>query len=199
MKAMSSWKLIAVNLLVTFVLFNLAYWFVPTWYLLRSVLASTEAADDLRARLPNYAKVTWATQHYRELGQLKADYKSFIGWQLKPFQGETINIGGRYAQRQTINNGRDKSKKAYFFGGSTMWGMGVRDDGTIPSEFAAAAGFWSENFGEDAYTAHQGLMLLVQLLQDGHRPDIVVFYDGVNDVEAKCKLDQRPIRMRSKQ
>src|SRR5690242_9364552 len=110
MKATSRWKLIAVNLLVTFVLFNLAYWFVPTWYLLRSVFASTEAADDLRARLPNYANLTWATQHYRELGQLKAHYKSFIEWRQKPFQGETINIGGRYAQRRTINDGRDKSK-----------------------------------------------------------------------------------------
>jgi hypothetical protein len=110
MKAMRNWKLIAVNLLVTFVLFNLAYWFVPTWYLLRSALASTEVADDLRARLPNYANVTWATQHYREHYQLKSDYKSFIGWRLKPFHGETINVGGRYAQRQTINEGRDNSK-----------------------------------------------------------------------------------------
>src|SRR5262245_57714882 len=153
MKPMSNWKLIAVNLLVTFVLFNLAYWFVPTWYLLRSVLASTEAPDDLHGRLPNYANVTWATQFYRELGQLsqlKTDYKSFIGWRLKPFQGETINIGGPYAQRQTINNGSDKSKKVYFFGGSTMWGTGARDDGTIPSEFAGATSLWSENFGEDA-------------------------------------------------
>jgi hypothetical protein len=66
---------------------------VPTWYLLRSVLASTEAPDDVRARLPNYANVTWATQHYRELSQLKSDYKSFIGWRHEPFQGETINIG----------------------------------------------------------------------------------------------------------
>jgi hypothetical protein len=99
---------------------------------------------------------------------------------------------GRYAQRQTINDGRDNSKKVYFFGGSTMWGVGARDDGTIPSEFAAATGFWSENFGEFAYTAHQDLMLLVQLLQDGHRPDIVVFYDGVNDVEAKCRRESTP-------
>jgi hypothetical protein len=192
MKATSNWKLIAVNLLVTFVLFNLAYWFVPTWYLLRSVLASTEAPDDVYARLPNYANVTWATQHYRELNQLKSDYKSFIGWRHEPFQGETINIGGRYAQRQTINDGRHKSKKVYFFGGSAMWGVGARDDGTIPSEFATATGFWSENFGEFAYTAHQGLVLLVQLLQDGHRPDIVVFYDGVNDVGAKCRLELTP-------
>jgi lysophospholipase L1-like esterase len=192
MNAMSNCKLISVNLLVTFVLFNLAYWFLPTWHLLSNVLASTEAADDPRARLPNYANVTWATQHYREFGQLKSDYKSFIGWRRKPFQGDTINIGGRYAQRRTVNDGTDKSKKVYFFGGSTMWGTGVRDDGTIPSAFAAEAGFWSENFGESGYTAHQSLMLLVELLQDEHRPNIVVFYDGVNDVEAKCRIALTP-------
>ena len=186
MKAMSSWKLIAVNLLVTLVLFNLAYWSLPAWHLLRNVLASTEAAGYLHARLPNYANVTWAKQHYNELSQLKSDYKSFIGWRRKPFQGDTINIGGRYAQRRTINDGTDKSNKVYFFGGSAIWGSGVRDDGTIPSQFAATTGFWSENFGESGYTAHQDLMLLMQLLQDGHRPGIVVFYDGVNDVEAKC-------------
>jgi lysophospholipase L1-like esterase len=189
---MSKWKLIAVNLLVTFVLFNLAYWSLPAWYLLRNVLASTEAADDSRARLPNYANVTWATQHYRELRQLKSDYKSFIGWRRKPFQGETINIGGRYAQRRTINDGTNKSNKVYFFGGSAIWGSGVRDDGTIPSQLAATTGFWSENFGESDYTAHQDLMLLIQLLQDGHRPDIVVFYDGVNDVETKCRTELTP-------
>jgi lysophospholipase L1-like esterase len=73
-----------------------------------------------------------------------------------------------------------------------MWGMGVRDDGTIPSQFAAATGLWSENFGESGYTAHQSLMLLVQLLQDGHRPDVVVFYDGVNEVSEKCRTGLTP-------
>src|SRR5262249_7649743 len=96
-----------------------------------------------------------------------------------------------YAQRMTLNQGTNKSK-VYFFGGSTMWGLGVRDDLTIPSQFAAATGIWSENFAEMSYTAHQSLMLLVQLLQDGHRPDVVVFYDGVNDVANKCRAELTP-------
>jgi hypothetical protein len=188
---MSKWKIIGMNLLVFFVLFNVFYWSVPTLnYLL--VVISPEVTDDPRGRLPNYANVNWGPQHYRELRQLKTEYKSFIEWQRKPFHGETINIGGPYAQRLTINQGTDKSKKVYFFGGSTMWGLGVRDDFTIPSEFAAVTGIWSENFGEWGYTAHQSLMLLVQLIQDGHRPDVVVFYDGINEVSDKCRAELTP-------
>jgi lysophospholipase L1-like esterase len=184
-------KIIGINLLVFFVLFNVLYWSVPTLnYLL--VAFAPEVAADSRGRLPNYANVNWAPQHYREFRQLKFDYKSFIGWRHEPFHGETINIGGPYAQRLTINHGTATSKKAYFFGGSTMWGVGVRDDGTLPSQFAAATGTWSENFGELSWTAHQSLTLLVQLLQDGHRPDIVVFYDGVNDVGDKCRAELTP-------
>jgi hypothetical protein len=190
--SIEKWKLVAVNLLVFFVLFNILYWSVPTLNYLLTVSRASGVTDDPRARLPNYANVTWAPQHYREFNQTKIDYKSFIGWRHSPFHGETINVGGPYAQRLTINQGTAKSKKAYFFGGSTMWGIGVRDDATIPSQFAAATGIWSENFGEVAYTAHQSLILLVQLLQDGHRPDIVVFYDGVNDASDKCRTELTP-------
>ena len=35
-------------------------------------------------------------------------------------------------------------------------------------------------------------MLLIQLLQDGHRPDLVVFYDGVNEVAIKCVTELTP-------
>ena len=59
---------------------------------------------DSRGRLINYANVTWAQQHYREFNGLKSDYNNFIGWRRKPFQGETITIVGRYAQRLTMND-----------------------------------------------------------------------------------------------
>jgi hypothetical protein len=62
----------------------------------------------------------------------------------------------------------------------------------IPSQFAGTTGIWSENFGELGYTAHQSLMLLVQLIQEGHRPDIVVFYDGVNEASEKCRTELTP-------
>jgi hypothetical protein len=122
----------------------------------------------------------------------RTDFKSFIGWRRKPFHGETINVEGTYAQRRTINNGAADAKKAYFFGGSSMWGTGANDEGTIPSQFAAMTGMWTENFGEAGYTTHQSLMLLIQLLQDGRRPDLVVFYDGVNEVAIKCVTELTP-------
>ena len=67
-----------------------------------------------------------------------------------------------------------------------MWGTGSRDGETIPSLYAARTGRIVRNFGESAYTAHQDLEMLMWLLQDGERPNVVVFYDGVNDVWHKC-------------
>src|SRR5262245_14285221 len=107
------WKLIGINLLVFFVLFNLAYWSLQTLHRLWIIFASPQETDDPRGRLPIYTKVTWGPQHYREFSQLKSEYKSFIGWRRKPFHGETIDIGGPYAQRRTINDGTDESKKVY--------------------------------------------------------------------------------------
>lgn len=37
------------------------------------------------------------------------------------------------------------------------------------------------NLGETSYVSIQDTILLLRLLQQGVRPDIVVFYDGVND------------------
>jgi hypothetical protein len=72
---------------------------------------------------------------------------------------------------------------------------GVRasnDASTIPSLFAQASGLRAENFADSGYVAHQGLLQLIQLLQDGHRPDLVVFYDGVNDTLFKCRSELGP-------
>jgi len=70
-----------------------------------------------------------------------------------------------------------------------MWGVGSDDASTIPSQFSRLSGSAAENFGDIAFTAHQGLVLLIQLLQDGHRPDVVVFYDGANEIAHKCRVE----------
>ena len=190
-------RLLLINVLVLFVLFNLIYWSLPLLQLVVGRSGAGRMSQDPSARLPNYANVAWAELHYRELehAQLTAartDFKSFIGWRRKPFTGETINVDGPYRQRRTINDGADGAKKAYFFGGSTMWGTGANDAGTIPSQFAALTRIHSDNFGEAGYTAHQSLSLLIQLLQEGHRPDLVVFYDGVNEAAIKCVTELTP-------
>lgn len=105
-------------------------------------------------------------------------FRSFLGWRNPP--------------RPTVNEGTPEQPKVYFFGGSTMWGYRVPEQETIPSRFAADAKVHSVNHGEIGYTAHQSLVLLLQLLQEGHRPSLVVFYDGVNDVAIKCETGHTP-------
>lgn len=160
-------KLVGYNLLVLFVLTNLLYWAIPTVDLISKVVGREQATS--------------------------SDYRSFIGWRQRPSESPGVHVdGGPYPRRRTINTRAGDGRVVYFFGGSTMWGLGVRDGETIPSQFAALAGVYAENYGEIGYTAHQGLVLLLQLLQAGHRPDLVVFYDGANDVAAKCQRGFTP-------
>ena len=80
--------------------------------------------------------------------------------------------------------------RPYISSAAQAFGEQVRTTtNTIPSQFTQLTGYHTENFGKSAYTAHQGLEMLIRLLQDGHRPNIVVFYDGANDVIHKCRSE----------
>lgn len=183
-------RTLGINLLVFFVIANVVYWGIP--------LVSTigRAFSGLRAQPipPAYTaeEAAWLPKHRQELGRFGTVYKSFIAWRREAFAGETIHVEGPYLQRRTLNAAGPDARKVYFFGGSTMWGPGVDDANTIPSLFARASGLRAENFADSGYIAHQGLLQLIQLLQDGHRPDLVVFYDGVNDTLVKCRSELGP-------
>jgi lysophospholipase L1-like esterase len=68
-----------------------------------------------------------------------------------------------------------------------MWGFGVRDDYTPASllarRLAARTDYNAEvfNYGQIGYVSTQEVLALYQLLSQGMRPDVVVFYDGIND------------------
>jgi lysophospholipase L1-like esterase len=187
-------KTLCYNFLVFFVLGNVFYWSIPTIVTLQNLYKRTQFRTAKPFLPPTYSNddAAWLESYKVEMTRLKTVYKSFIGWRTDAAAGETINIQGPYLQRKTVNAESAGEKKAYFFGGSTMWGMGANDAGTIPSQFSAITAMRAENFGELAYTAHQNLALLIQLLQAGHRPDLVVFYDGVNDVAHKCRIELGP-------
>jgi lysophospholipase L1-like esterase len=86
-------------------------------------------------------------------------------------------------------NGRP-ALSVFAFGGSTTWGYGVRDDYTLPSLLARRLAQKTDyqvevlNFGQIGYVSTQEVLLLYQLLAQGMRPDVVVFYDGINDCYA---------------
>ena len=80
----------------------------------------------------------------------------------------------------------DPGLVVWFFGGSTMFGFGQRDEHTIPSEIvrsAAADGHRIEavNFGTPTWAIWQEAAELDRRLAQGPPPDLVVFYDGCND------------------
>ena len=73
------------------------------------------------------------------------------------------------------------------FGGSTMMGMGARDGHTIPAVLARQLGELGykaavTNYGQLGHNSTQETITLQQLVKAGERIDIVVFYDGINEM-----------------
>lgn len=144
---------------------------------------------DSRWKLPNYddnrelAKAIFEDYH-----NTKTEYRPFIGWRRLPFNSTTTTVN-EAGDRVTPDAFPEviKNYSVHFFGGSTMWGTGVDDAHTIPALFSRLSKH-SEvyNHGEKAFASRQELDLLINLYESGERPDVVVFYDGVNDTYHQC-------------
>lgn len=143
---------------------------------------------------PNYKDDPEAARlHFTEYDNLtKGYYASYYAWRRPETKGETINIDAE-GLRRTYESDGSPTRTIAFFGGSTTWGTGADDFSTIPSFFAKKmADYKAINFGETGYVAHQSLNLFLKRYYEGFRPDVVVFYDGVNDVWNKCRRELGP-------
>ena len=133
--------------------------------------------------------LSWPEQYFAEVGYaLKFDWMPFVHWRQRSFRGVYTNVDER-GRRATP--GADTPEKGalsiHCFGGSTMWGMGARDEGTIPAVLqrrlrAAGHRVILVNQGQSGYIVTQELIMLQQLLKHEGPPDVAIFYDGVNDV-----------------
>lgn len=139
---------------------------------------------------PNIREEPWAEQFGAELAdfQLQAPtYVPFLVTAPHEFRSRFLNVidGERSSHRPHLPPGATPLQVA-FFGGSTMFGIGQRDDHTIPSEFArraADAGVPVEvhNYGFPAWVSWQELQYLERLLASDRTFDVIVFYDGFNE------------------
>ena len=136
---------------------------------------------DKRYLSPAYPNQPWVKEMFREFStQNPGERIAFVGRRRGEFQGKYINVLPT-GLRKTITQKNDK--KVYMFGGSTVWGTGAEDSATIPSWLSYYLEKYEvTNYGQSGYTFLQEVMQLILLLRNGHRPDHVVFYDGVNDV-----------------
>jgi len=161
------------------------------WYFAR------RSADDYRVHADSYVAVPWAKQYWDEYGALDTEWHSYVYWRHRPFDGRFITIDER-GLRKTSNPAEcsapqghaTRATRIFVFGGSTIWGVGSRNENTIPSLVSRALQEPGRlvacvtNFGEVGYVMTQEVFTLVLELEQGRRPDIVVFLDGYNDAFA---------------
>jgi lysophospholipase L1-like esterase len=114
-------------------------------------------------------------------------YDPYLGYVLPDHEGEGLNVLDRERAGHRFD-ATDAAAEVWVFGGSALFGFASqRDEHTVPSELARRAEASGvplrvRNFGAPGYTSYQESLLLADLLLDGEVPDVVVFFDGYNDV-----------------
>ena len=137
-----------------------------------------------------YQGQTWAEKFFQEAGiAFNAErYWPFVVWKMAPFHGETINIDENGLRRTFQSDCKDPNAYTiWMFGGSTMLGQGAPDWFTIPSFLAALyqkAGRPAcvVNYGQLGWVnTQESIELILKLKEETRKPNLVIFYDGVND------------------
>jgi hypothetical protein len=136
-----------------------------------------------------YGGADWATGYFDEFRRaVRVDWKPYVEWWHRPYRGAFVTLDER-GLRPTPGEGTADGGaiRVLCFGGSTMMGMGARDDATIP----AILGRWLTergrrvsvtNYGQLGHNSTQEVVTLQQLLKSGERIDIALFYDGINEM-----------------
>jgi lysophospholipase L1-like esterase len=166
----------------------------------RDSLAS-KANIDRRATADTYSQAAWPVDYYRELENSdKASWVSYVYWRRIPFRGHYINVDDEGLRVTWSPDGTRSAAEKHdlnimMLGGSTMWGLGARDEFTIPSLLAKKLTEHSiraqvTNFGQIGYVSTQEMIALMLELRKGNTPDIVVFYDGFNDTMSAYQMGE---------
>jgi len=144
---------------------------------------------DRSALADAYGGADWSTAYFDEFRRaVRVEWKPYVEWWQHPFGGAYVTLDER-GLRPTAGEkpAGDRALRILCFGGSTMMGMGARDEETIPSVLArrlAQLGHCVSvtNYGQLGHNSAQEVITLQQLLKAAERIDIAVFYDGVNEM-----------------
>ena len=144
---------------------------------------------DRSASADAFGGADWATGYFDEFRRaVRVEWKPYVEWWQSPFRGAYVTLDERGLRRTPgENDAAEQAIRILCFGGSTMMGMGARDEHTIPALLACrleALGHRVSvtNFGQLGHNSTQESITLQQLLKSGERIDIAVFYDGINEM-----------------
>lgn len=140
------------------------------------------------------AGADWLPQlHQEQTAAQQSRWEPFVYWRIRPSAGKLLNVdenGLRRTVAPAASNDVNAANnvRVFCFGGSAMWGWLARDEHTIPSELAAA---WPAdtlprpqitNFAQIGYVTTQETFALHRQLQRQDRADLVILFDGYNDL-----------------
>ena len=144
---------------------------------------------DRSAAADAYSGADWAAGYFEEFRRaVRVDWRPYVEWWQHPYRGTYVTLDGRGLRptpgEETADGG---ALRILCFGGSTMMGMGARDDGTIPAVLvrqlrARGHRVSVTNYGQLGHNSTQEAITLQQLLKAGAQVDIALFYDGANEM-----------------
>jgi hypothetical protein len=184
----TAWSIAGITLIVAIVaeaVLQAAFYLKDRW--------TNQPRPDRRVLAEGYGGEEWPVRHYRELEELRDRWEPYVYFRQQPFVGTTISIGAAGLRRTwqppspaQADLAVRKRSRILMLGGSSLWGFGARDDQTIPSLlarelFERKRDVELRNLSEIGYVSTQELVALLRELLSGYRPDVVIFYDGVND------------------
>lgn len=145
-----------------------------------------------RARAGAVAGDTWIDAYWNEhQASRHTQWASYVYWRRKPFDGELIDVDA-HGFRVTPSPPSPPLRTIWLFGGSTAWGTGNRNEGTLAAQLqrvyherAADLGVRVLNFAESGYVSRQSLAAFQSALACPQpTADLAIFLDGANDVFA---------------
>jgi hypothetical protein len=146
-----------------------------------------------QAMAPGWNYAPWGPELSSEVDRIRLVWYPWCYWRTAPTPGPYIKVGKdglRRTWKAQSEPGASARLRIVMFGGSTTFGIGARDDHTIPSELArylAKEGFSNVevvNAGEPGYVNTQEVIAFLEDLREGGKPTVVIFYDGINDTFA---------------
>jgi lysophospholipase L1-like esterase len=182
------YKLLAVlvlNVLICLVALELASTAVVK---VRRAVKGPEETLDPREASSYYTSQNWAPVYWHEFhASRRQKYHPYVLWRRAAFSGKTINIDENGVRSTPGAVCSPTSYKVFMLGGSTVWGTGAPDWGTLPAYLQSKlqrghlGPVCVVNFGESAYVSTQSLLQLLLELRHGNLPNLVISYEGPND------------------
>lgn len=147
------------------------------------------AKPDRSAVADAHAGAAWAVAYFEEFHRaVRVDWRPYVEWWQRPFRGTYVTLDARGLRSTPGEAAADRGAiRIFCFGGSTMMGLGARDEATIPAFLASRLAELDHhvavtNFGQLGHNSTQEAITLYQLLKQGMRPRITIFYHGINEM-----------------